>query len=249
MTFEHPLEWGSDLLVAILEAKQAVFKFAQGCEVIRRQDLALHDGEVNFDLVQPTGVDRRVDRDQGGPLSAEAIHRLLPAMARPVVHNPKDPAGGTLRLLAHDLGDQTVKRLDTGFLLAAPEDFGAPYVPGRQISPSSFPLILVLHLLRALRDRRQGSVPSPTGLDAGLLVGTQNGVARRQRSAFPQPLVEVENSSGLFDAGRMARENPTAEAPGTERVATEPAPQCAAADFGHDPFRQHFAANLRQGKA
>jgi hypothetical protein len=133
-------------------------------------------------------------------------------MARPVVHNPKDLAGETVRLLAHDLGDQTIKGLDTGFLLAAPEDFGAPYVPGRQISPSAFPLILVLHILRAMRDRRQGSVPSPTGLNAGLLVGAQNGVARRERSAFPQSLVEVENSSGLFDEGRIARENPTAEA-------------------------------------
>ena len=34
------------MLVAILEAKQAVFEFAQGCEVIGYKDLPLDDRKV-----------------------------------------------------------------------------------------------------------------------------------------------------------------------------------------------------------
>jgi hypothetical protein len=97
-------------------------------------------------------------------------------------------------------------------------------------------------------DRREGSVLSPAGLDAGLLVGAQNVIVRRERHALPDTFVEIENPSGFFDKSKIARKNPTAEAPWTERVAAESTPQGRAADFGHDPFGQHFAADFRQGK-
>jgi len=248
LAFEHPLEGNGDLLVAILEAKQAVFEFAERREIIRCQDLPLDDGEVNFNLIQPTGMDRRVNRDQGGPLGAEPIAGLLAAMAGTVVHDPEDAAGRTIRLLVHDLRDQAIKRRDAGFRFTAAKDLGAPHVPSRQISPSASALVFVLDVLGTVRGWGQGRVPTTTGLKAGLLVRAHDEVSASQRCAFPEARVEVENPTGLFDKSRIARKHPAPETPGTKRVAAQPAPQRGAADLGHDAFGQHFAADLGQGK-
>jgi hypothetical protein len=249
MTFEPPLEGGGDLLVAILKPQQAVLEFVEGREVIGRQDLSLHDGEIDFHLIEPTGVDRSVDWTERRPLRAEASDGLLTAMARTIVHNPEDAVRRTIGLLTHNLGDQAIERGDTGFLLTAAEDLGSAHVPSRQISPSAFPLVLMFDIAGAAGGRRQARVPSAAGLDAGFLIGAQNVVVGGQRKALPGAGIEVENRSGLVDKGRIARKNPVAETPGAQRVAAQPAPQGGTADLGHDALGQDFAANLGQGEA
>lgn len=49
-------------------------------EVVWGQKFALNDGEVDLDLVKPTGVNRRVDEDDVRPLDLEAIGGALAAM-------------------------------------------------------------------------------------------------------------------------------------------------------------------------
>jgi len=44
-----------------LEGKQALLQVIERAEVVGREDLALNDGEVDLDLVEPTGMDRNVD--------------------------------------------------------------------------------------------------------------------------------------------------------------------------------------------
>ena len=98
-------------------------------------------------MIQPTGMDRGVDGDERGPLSAEAIRSLLTAMVGAIVHDPEDAPGRAIGLLVHDLGDQAIKRADAGFHLAAAEDLGPPHVPGRQISPGASPLVFMFDIL------------------------------------------------------------------------------------------------------
>jgi hypothetical protein len=50
---EAPVERHGGLLVAALEAKQPLLDLGQVGEVVRGQDLALDDGEVALDLVEP----------------------------------------------------------------------------------------------------------------------------------------------------------------------------------------------------
>src|SRR5713226_2390232 len=64
---EGPLERGRRPLVVVLEAEQTVLDLGQRGEVVGRQHLALDDGEVDLDLVEPAGVDRSVDEDEAGP--------------------------------------------------------------------------------------------------------------------------------------------------------------------------------------
>ena len=46
-----------------LESKKTLFEIGQRGEIVRREDLSLDNREIDFDLVEPTGVDRSVDED------------------------------------------------------------------------------------------------------------------------------------------------------------------------------------------
>src|SRR5574337_1849428 len=72
---ELPHEGPGDALVVLLEAQQSHLDLREGREVVGREHLALHDREVDFDLVEPTGMDRAVYGHEG------RIGRLEPADA------------------------------------------------------------------------------------------------------------------------------------------------------------------------
>lgn len=56
---EPPLEGPSNSLVVVLEAQESVFDFRERAEVVRGEGFALDHGEVDLDLVEPTGVASR----------------------------------------------------------------------------------------------------------------------------------------------------------------------------------------------
>ena len=68
---EGPLEGLGGLLIAILESHELVLERGEAREVVGREELALDDGEIDLDLVEPAGVDRGVDEDEVGPFGAE----------------------------------------------------------------------------------------------------------------------------------------------------------------------------------
>ena len=79
-----PLEWPCSPLIARLEGQQAPFKVGPVGKVARRKEFALDDRKVDLDLVEPTGVDRRMDQNNIGPLGAEPVGRWLTAMEEPL---------------------------------------------------------------------------------------------------------------------------------------------------------------------
>jgi len=60
-----------------LESQQALFEFGPRREVIGGEDLSLHDGKVDLNLVEPTGVDRSVNEDGVRPERTEPVGGLL----------------------------------------------------------------------------------------------------------------------------------------------------------------------------
>jgi hypothetical protein len=72
----------------VLEAKEAVLELAEGDEVIGRQNLALDDREIDLDLVEPTGVDRRLDENETRPGDAQARPGALAPVRGTVVDDP-----------------------------------------------------------------------------------------------------------------------------------------------------------------
>jgi hypothetical protein len=142
---ELPFERLGDALEVALEVGQALGHRLEAREVIRRERLALHDREVDLDLVEPAGVDRAVHRDDARMRLRQALHRCLASMRRAVVHDPEDAACAVVGWLAHDLIDQPCKRGDTRARFAASEHLGAVHVQRRQIGPGAATPILVLH--------------------------------------------------------------------------------------------------------
>src|SRR5215471_20211655 len=69
---ERPPKWHGGVLIVILKAEQAVLDVGEAGEVVRGQDLALDDREVDLDLIEPTGVDRRVHQHEMRPPGAKA---------------------------------------------------------------------------------------------------------------------------------------------------------------------------------
>src|SRR5215475_5166081 len=213
-------------------------------EVVGGYDLALDDGEVGFDLIEPAGVHGSVDENDVGPFGLEPIDGGLSAMGGAVVDGPEDATGGAIGLLVHDLGDETLKRGNAGLLLALAEQFGAMDIPGGDIGPSAAAGVLVLDVHWPAAGRWQRGMLALAGLDGGLLVGAQHVVARPQRRALPAPMVEVEDTPGLDRKVGVAREDPTAMAPRPQRVLAQPAPQRRPADLSNEPLRHHLTPQL-----
>jgi hypothetical protein len=75
-----PLEWSSRRFIAILEGEQGRLQLSQRIEVIGRENLSLNYGEIDFDLVQPAGVDGRADRNNRRPAGLQTLNTLVPAV-------------------------------------------------------------------------------------------------------------------------------------------------------------------------
>src|SRR5262249_34533508 len=200
------------------------------------------DREVNLHLVQPTGMDRRVNQNGPGVRFGQAADRSLPSMGRAVINDPEDTLPGAIRLLLHDLTDQPPEGVDAGLELAAPHDVTTPDVPGRQVLQGPAPFVLGLDAQGALRGGPQAGVAADAGLNAGLLVGTDDVVFRTQGLAAPQARIQVQDRAGFLGELRGAWENPVLVLAGLEGVGMQGAPDRAAADglaeSGVGPGRQ-----------
>lgn len=88
-----------------------------------------------------------------------------------------------------------------------------------------------------------------TGLNTGLLIRAQHEVRWGQGKSVPDALVEVQDTSRLFQKGSIPRKDPTAETPGTESILAQPTPKGRPTDFRHQSFGEHFTADLGQREA
>jgi len=84
----------------------------------------LHDREVDFDLVEPTGMHGSVDEPQAREPVLETADGSLAAVGRAIVDDPEHTAGRAVGGPGHDLLDQAVKRGDAATGFAAAEDTG-----------------------------------------------------------------------------------------------------------------------------
>ena len=112
---EGPLERLGGLLVALLEAHQLVSERGEIRKIVGSEELALDNGEIDLDLIEPTGVDRGVDKNDIGPFGAQPSGGALTAVRGAIVDDPEHAAGRPIRLLAHDLGDQAIEGDDASF--------------------------------------------------------------------------------------------------------------------------------------
>ena len=142
----------------------------------------------------------------------------------------EDAPGRAVRLGAHDLLDEPAEGLDPGPWLTAPEELGPMDVPGGQILEGPATLVLVLDAHGPTDRRRQRRVTADPGLDARLLVGTDDELVAPERAAVPLAGVEVEDACRLGPEVGVTGEDPAAVGPRLDRVLVEPAPDRRVAD-------------------
>lgn len=152
---ERPFERFRGSLITALERHQGPPEGAGVWKVVRSKKFTLNDGEVDLNLAEPTGVDRRMNQNRIVPFGSDAISGPLAAVGGAIVGDDEHTVGGTIRLLAHDLRDKALERGDASLALATPEQPGTMYIPRGQISQRAGPRIFVLDTDRTPGGGRQ----------------------------------------------------------------------------------------------
>ena len=116
---EVPLERLGDLVPVVFELVEGACELGKVLEVVRFEQLALDDREVDLGLVEPACVDGQVAEAEVRPATLEARDRALAAVGGAVVDDPEDAPGGGVGLLGHHLPDEPVERFDLALGLGA----------------------------------------------------------------------------------------------------------------------------------
>lgn len=120
-------------------------EFVEICDIVGIEDLALDDGEIDLDLVEPACMNGQMDEVGVGPVFSEAAHRGGSPMATAVVDDPEHAFGGGVGLDRHDLIDEAAEWLDACSGLAAAEDLGLAAIPGRQVRKGTSALVFMFN--------------------------------------------------------------------------------------------------------
>jgi len=190
-----------------------------------------------------------MDQVQAGIPLLEPSHTGDSSMGGTIVDNPEHAARLAIGRLVHHAIDQLVKGDTAALGSAVTEELGMVDIQGGHIGQRSTPLVLMFHLHWLARSGSLGGMDASAGLNAGLLIGRNHELVRLQRLPLPDALVEVKQASGFERELRVARENPTAMKPRSDRVLVEPAPKRAVTDLGHQPGLSDLLVQLRHTPA
>ena len=113
VTCEFPLERLGHGLIVSLKREQTLFDRGQRREVVGGKDLALDDGEVDFDLVEPAGMNGAMDRNQARIFRLESSDAARATMRGAIVHDPEHPASLAVGRLVHDVIDESLERRES----------------------------------------------------------------------------------------------------------------------------------------
>ena len=208
MPREFPLERFRDRLVMPLEGEEALLERFKGREVVGREDLPLQDGEVDFDLIEPTGVDGTMNGDDAGIFFDEAFHAGGAAMRGSVVHDPEHAPGLAVGRPGHHLSDQAIEGNDPCLSLTPAEDLCPMNIERRDVRPGAAPPVFVFDPHRLPGLWRKGRVSPGAGLNGSLLIRRQNELVVFEPLSLKYPLVKIEDAGRLDRKVGIAWENP-----------------------------------------
>ncbi len=225
--------------IVVLELENPGLKLHQRFRIRRREDLSLKDRKVDFDLVEPAGMNGCVHRDYGLPFLRKPINTGLTPVRRTVVHNPKYSSGRFIRLLAHDLVHQSFEGSDASLSFASTKDPCSMNIPSRKISQSAFSLIFVFNPHRRTRLGWQRLGLSLSCLDTGLFISGNDIIRRSQRNPHPLFLIQVQDRPCLTGKLGVTRKKPTTILPRFYSISTQPSPNGDPTDTGNNALLQN----------
>lgn len=119
------------------------------------------------------------------PALAQALLGPWATMRAAAFDDPEDPPRRGVRLLAHDLVDESPERGDPRGRLAASEDLGPMDVRGGEIGERPPRTYSMLDPAGPSGCRRQRGMDPRAGMDRGLLVSADDMLVRPERLALP----------------------------------------------------------------
>src|SRR5713101_3344785 len=155
-----------------------MFEFAEGFEVTGCEYFPLDNGEINFNLIEPTGMDQGVYEEHVGPLRAEAVDRLLAAMGGTVVDDPENTTCRRVGFSAHDFCNQAIGRCKATFLFATAEHLDPMQIPRSQIGPCAFTEIFMFDSGGTAPRWSQRRLLAATGLNTAFFICGDDELAR-----------------------------------------------------------------------
>src|SRR5215510_2839884 len=197
---------------------QTPFDLLETGKVVGREDLPLHDREVDFHLVEPTGMHGSMHQNQIGVRLGQSTDRCVATMRRAIIDEPAAARRRAVGLPLHHLGNQATERHNARRRFTPPHDDSTPDIPGGQVLQRAAPLVLVFAAHRPLGGWWQAGMPPETGLDTGFLIGTEERVFGTERFALPGTGVEVQDAPSLLRKAWIAGKAPVAIAPGLDSV-------------------------------
>lgn len=218
-------------------------------KVVRRKRFPLQDREVNFNLVEPTGMDGKSDRDGMGELFTEPLGERRGAVGTALIHDPEYPACGDVRFPPHDLRDEAIKRGFPRGGLDTSHDVSPVYIPGGQIRPRPSPLVLVFHPLPPTIRANLGRMKSPSGLNARFLIRRDDVFIRSKASSLPDSFIQVQDDPRPFEKEGIPRPDPRPTPPRFEGVGVENPPDRSPADGFDVLFGDDDPLNVRDVQA
>ena len=168
------------MLVVVLKTKQSVFKGGQRMEIVGSKYFSLNDRKIDFDLIQPAGMNRRMNQNDSGPTVSQALGSFESSMRRTVINDPEHTGCSAVRLLIHDLMHESVEGSISIGRFASSEDFGTMDIPSRQVGPGAETLVIPLHTHASMRLGRQSGMRRLAHLDTGFFISRDNKLVRTQ---------------------------------------------------------------------
>ena len=185
-----------------------------------------------------------MDENESWVLVLKALNCRQATMGGAVVDDPEDTARVIVGRPGHNLMDEPIKRSNSTTRFAATKDFGPVNIEGGQVGPCSASFVFVFNFHRRFWLRWQSRVKPASGLNAGFLVGGDDKFVVQKRLSAPNTFIKIQDPSGLQSEIRIAREDPCAVLPRSDRVSMQPSPNGAVADTGNQPRLAHFVSQF-----
>ena len=208
LAVELPMEGEWRSVVKLLELRQPLCDRCQRAQVVRCEDLALHERKRDCHVMEPTRLHRRMPHDGIGVLRLKPLHRTFPTVRRAGSHQPNDPIGVTIGLWSPPLIDHTLTHGDPCCGCTTTQHPAAHPIPGRHLLQGTPALVCRFDAQGCRRSWGQTRLTTATGLETRLFVATEHASVAPQRLAWPEAGVPIPPRSRVGAQAGSAWEHP-----------------------------------------
>ena len=249
VTREVPIEGIGGAHEESLEVADALAHRLEVREVVWGEGLPLQDREVDFNLVEPAGMDGEHDPGRIGKLIAESLGERGGTVRTTLIHDPEYPTCGRVGFSGHDVSDKTIKRGLSVGCFDTPRDLRSVHIQGSQVGPGSTSFVFMFDPLTPPVGPDLGRMKSDSGLNARLLICRDHVFVRTKTPPLPKPLVKVQDRGRPLEKERIPRPDPRPTPPGLEGIGIENSPDRGPTDRLDVLLGDHDPLNIRHVQA